>query len=35
MRYAGPRMLVPHPTLALHHAWDARRKPPTLSKKTS
>jgi Nitrous oxide-stimulated promoter len=33
MRYSGPRMLLHHPSLALHHVWDARRKPPTLSKK--
>jgi hypothetical protein len=32
MRYAGPRMLLYHPGLALHHAWDAHRKPPTLAK---
>ncbi len=30
MRYSGPRMLLHHPSLALHHAWDARRKPPRL-----
>jgi hypothetical protein len=35
MRYSGPRMLLYHPGLALHHVWDARRKPPTLSKKVS
>jgi hypothetical protein len=33
MRYSGPRMLLHHPGLALHHAWDGRRKPPTLGKK--
>lgn len=33
MRYAGPRMLLHHPSLALHHAWDAHRKPPKLTKK--
>jgi hypothetical protein len=32
MRYSGPRLLIYHPDLALHHAWDARRKPPTLDK---
>jgi hypothetical protein len=32
MRYSGPRMLLSHPGMALHHAWDARRKPPTLIK---
>lgn len=35
MRYAGPRMLLHHPSLSLHHVWDARRKPPVLSKKAS
>jgi hypothetical protein len=35
MRYSGPRMLIHHPTFALHHVWDARRKAPTLAKKTS
>jgi hypothetical protein len=30
MRYSGPRMLVHHPVLALHHVWDGRRKPPKL-----
>jgi hypothetical protein len=32
MRYSGPRMLLHHPGLALHHVWDGRRKPPTLGK---
>ncbi len=27
MRYSGPRMLLHHPGLALHHAWDGRKKP--------
>jgi len=35
MRYSGPRMLIHHPTLALHHVWDAHRKPPVLIKKAS
>ena len=35
MRYSGPRMLLYHPSLALHHVWDGRKKPPTLSKKPS
>jgi len=35
MRYSGPRMLLHHPDLALHHVWDGRRKPPTLGKKTA
>jgi hypothetical protein len=25
MRFAGPRMLLTHPLLALLHLWDARR----------
>jgi hypothetical protein len=33
MRYSGPRMLVHHPGLALHHVWDGRTKPPKLGKK--
>ncbi|MCX8151258.1 MAG: nitrous oxide-stimulated promoter family protein [Candidatus Bathyarchaeota archaeon] len=33
MRYSGPRMLIHHPILALHHLWDGRTKPPTLTKK--
>ena len=33
MRYSGPRMLLSHPGLALHHVWDGRRKPPKLGKK--
>ncbi len=28
MRYAGPRMLLRHPVLALLHLWDGRRKQP-------
>jgi hypothetical protein len=35
MRYSGPRMLLHHPSLALHHAWDSHRKPPKLGKKTN
>jgi hypothetical protein len=34
MRYSGPRMLLHHPSLALHHLWDGRRKPPKLNKKS-
>ncbi len=34
MRYSGPRMLLHHPGLALHHVWDGRTKPPKLEKKT-
>ena len=33
MRYAGPRMLVRHPVMAVQHQWDALRSrlspPPT------
>ncbi|MCL1978162.1 MAG: nitrous oxide-stimulated promoter family protein [Candidatus Bathyarchaeota archaeon] len=32
MRYSGPRLLLYHPGLALHHAWDNHRKAPTLDK---
>ena len=32
MRYSGPRLLLRHPSLALYHALDARRKPPHLDK---
>ena len=28
MRYAGPRMLLHHPILALHHLRKSLRKPP-------
>jgi len=30
MRYSGPRMLLPHPTLALHHALDCTAKAPEI-----
>lgn len=30
MRYAGPRMLLRHPVLALRHLMDGKRKPPSL-----
>lgn len=33
MRYAGPRMLLHHPILALLHLKDGLRKPPVLEKK--
>ncbi len=33
MRYSGPRMLLHHPGLALHHVWDGRTKPPKLERK--
>ena len=34
MRYAGPRMMLHHPILALHHVFDGRKKPEKLSKKS-
>jgi hypothetical protein len=33
MRYSGPRMMLHHPGLAVHHVWDGRTKPPKLEKK--
>jgi len=33
MRYAGPRMLLRHPILAVRHMLDGRRKAPTLSRR--
>jgi hypothetical protein len=33
MRYAGPRMLLHHPVLAIHHVMDGRKKPEKLTKK--
>ncbi|NLE05371.1 MAG: nitrous oxide-stimulated promoter family protein [Crenarchaeota archaeon] len=33
MRYSGPRLMLYHPILALHHVWDGRKKPPKLGKK--
>jgi hypothetical protein len=33
MNYAGPRMALRHPGLALHHLWDARRSPGKLETK--
>jgi hypothetical protein len=32
MSYSGPRLLLHHPGLALHHIWDKQRKAPTLTK---
>jgi hypothetical protein len=32
MRYSGPRMLLYHPILALHHVFDGRKKPKPLIK---
>ena len=32
MRYAGPRMILFHPILAILHLLDGRRKPPVLKK---
>jgi hypothetical protein len=34
MRYSGPRMLLHHPVLAMHHAVDGFKKPEKLNKKT-
>ena len=33
MRYSGPRMLLYHPVLALHHVFDGRKKPKPLKKR--
>ncbi len=33
MRYAGPRMLLRHPWLALRHLLDSRRPAPVLARK--
>jgi predicted amidophosphoribosyltransferase len=33
MKYSGPRMLLHHPVLALHHVVDGRKKPEKLNKK--
>ena len=33
MRYSGPRMLLHHPGLAMHHVVDGFRKPKKLEKK--
>jgi predicted amidophosphoribosyltransferase len=33
MRYAGPRMLLHHPVLAILHLMDGKRTPPTLARK--
>lgn len=35
MRYAGPRMLLSHPGLAVAHLADGLRKPPVLKSKPS
>lgn len=32
MRYAGPRMLLHHPVLAVIHLLDGRRTPPVLDR---
>lgn len=34
MRYAGPRMLLHHPLMALRHLLDSRRKAPELPRRT-
>jgi hypothetical protein len=33
MRYAGPRMLLHHPVLAMHHAFDGFKKPKKAGKR--
>jgi len=35
MRYSGPRMLLYHPLLALHHVIDGRKKPELIKKAAS
>ncbi|MFA5365171.1 MAG: nitrous oxide-stimulated promoter family protein [Candidatus Bathyarchaeia archaeon] len=35
MRYSGPRMLLHHPVLALHHVFDKRTKPEPLKKNSN
>jgi hypothetical protein len=35
MRYAGPRMLLRHPVLAVRHMLDGKRKPPAVSRRVS
>ena len=32
MRYSGPRILLYHPILALHHFFDGRKKPESLKR---
>jgi len=34
MRYAGPRMLLRHPVLALRHLLDGRKKAPELKRRS-
>ena len=33
MRYAGPRMMLRHPILAVRHMLDGKRKAPPLPKR--
>ncbi len=33
MRYAGPRMMLHHPKMAIQHLLDGRKKPKKLQKK--
>jgi len=33
MRHSGPRMLLHHPLLAIHHVIDGRKKPEKIPKK--
>jgi hypothetical protein len=34
MRFAGPKMLLRHPLLAVRHLLDERRKPPPLKRRS-
>lgn len=35
MRYAGPRMLLHHPALALRHLLDGRKKAPQIKRRVN
>jgi hypothetical protein len=35
MRYAGPRMLLRHPILAMRHMLDGKRRAPALSRQVT
>lgn len=35
MRYAGPKMLLRHPVLAVMHLVDGQRKPPVVNPKSA
>ncbi len=34
MKYSGPRMLLHHPILAIHHVIDGRKEPEKIAAKT-